>query len=358
MADEREANDPLIESDAQILVTGAAGFIGKWVVARLLAHGHKKVRCLVRPSLRKARTDWFPGAQADDPRIEFVEGNLLSREDCLRISESVQVIYHLAAGRGEKSFPSAYLNSVITTRNLVEASLQHCCLKRFVNVSSFTVYTNRNKPKGRLLDETCPVEKCPAQRGSAYCFAKVKQEEMILESTKRLSLPYVILRPGVVYGPGNEQIHGRIGTGTFGLFLHLGGSNSVPLTYVENCAEAIVLAGLIRGIDGEVFNVVDDDMPTSRKFLRLYKKNVRRFPSIYVPHFLSYLLCYCWEKYSAWSQGQLPNKFNRMDWHTSWKKTVYTNDKIKQRLGWRQIVPTNEGLNRYFQSCREKLRHA
>ena len=58
----------------------------------------------------------------------------------------------------------------------------------------------------------------------------------------------------------------------FGIFLHLGGSNPIPFTYVDNCADAIVLAGLTPGVDGEVFNVVDDNLPTSRQFLRLYKQ--------------------------------------------------------------------------------------
>ena len=103
----------------------------------------------------------------------------------------------------------------------------------------------------------------------------------------------MIVRPGSVYGAGKREIAGRVGIGTFGLFLHLGGSNTIPFTYVDNCAEAIVLAGLVKGVDGEVFNVVDDDLPSSRQFLRLYKKNVRRFKSLYVPHAVSYALCVC-----------------------------------------------------------------
>jgi nucleoside-diphosphate-sugar epimerase len=210
----------------------------------------------------------------------------------------------------------------------------------------------------RELDEDCPIEKRPGLRGSPYCFAKVKQEEMVIEYGLKRQLPYVNVRPGVVYGAGNEQIHGRVGIDTFGIFLHFGGSNKVPLTYVENCAEAIVLAGIVKGIDGEVFNVVDDDLPSSRRFLRLYKNQVGRFPSVYVPHLLSYGLCYLWEKYSAWSQGQLPDSFNRKDWHATWEKTIYTNEKTKRQLGWRQKVPTSKGLSMYFESCRKKKHHA
>jgi len=268
------------------------------------------------------------------------------------------IVYHLAAGRGEKSYPDAYLNSVVTTRNLLDACVHHGCLKRFVNVSSFTVYSNRDKQEGRQLDESCPVEARPALRGSAYCFAKAKQEGIVIEYSQKHCLPYVIVRPGVVYGPGNEQIHGRIGIGTFGLFLHLGGSNKVPLTYVDNCADAILLAGITKGIYGAVFNVVDEDLPSSRRFLSMYKGQVKRFPSVYIPAFLSYFLCYLWEIYTAWSQGQLPAAFNRRVWHATWKRTNYTNKQLKERLGWKQRMPTSEGLRRHFESCRAKERHA
>jgi nucleoside-diphosphate-sugar epimerase len=161
----------------------------------------------------------------------------------------------------------------------------------------------------------------------------------------------------VVYGPGNEAIHGRVGIGTFGLFLHLGGSNALPFTYVDNCADAIALVGLQRGTDGEVFNVVDDDLPSSQRFLRLYKRQVRRFRSMYVPHVLSYALCYVCERYSEWSEGQLPPTFNRRRWHANWRKTRYSNAKLKG-IGWKPPVLTAEGLRSYFEACRKRGNNA
>jgi nucleoside-diphosphate-sugar epimerase len=346
-------SDFLLNSDGRVLVTGAGGFIGRRAVASLLERGFTNVACLARPAPAPLQPNDFAGPD-EACAVEVLQGNLLSREDCLRVSRGAQVVLHLAAGRGEKSYPDAFLNSVVTTRNLLEACLHHRCLKRFVNVSSFAVYSNRDKPRGRLLDEESPMEQHPELRGQAYCFAKVRQDEIVMEYGRKQSVAYVILRPGVVYGPGNEQIHPRVGLGHFGLFLHLGGLNRVPLTYVDNCADAIVLAGLVKGIDGEIFNIVDDDLPSSRRFLRLYKKEVKRFRSIYVPHFLSYLLCLAWEKYAGWSQGQLPPVFGRGTWHTNWKKTAYTNAKLKQRLGWKQQIPTSEGLRRHFAACRAK----
>jgi len=354
-----ESDTFIIDRDDWILITGASGFIGSRLVEVLLEHGFRKVRCFVRSSggldkVKAMSTRCHPGA-----RLEVVQGNLLSREDCAAATKDVAVIFHLAAARGEKSVPDAFMNSVVTTRNLLESSLRHRCLRRFVNISSFAVYTNTQKPQGRLLDESCPVEQHPELRGDAYCFAKVKQEEIVSEYGQKFGIPYVNVRPGHVYGPGNEGMTGRVGINTFGIFLHLGGSNPIPLTYVDNCAEAIALAGLKElATDTEAFNVVDDDLPSSWRLLRQYKKNVRHFRSIYVPHFLSYTLCYLWERYSAWSEGQLEPVFNRRRWRANWKKTTYSNERLKTRLGWTPRVSTPEGLRAYFAACRERVQDA
>jgi len=345
-------------AETPVLVTGAAGFIGAKVVESLLAHGLRNIRCLVRPSGNAAKLEKLQSDLEGKAHLEIVRGNLLSNEDCIAMTKDVAIVYHLAAGTGEKSYPDAFMNSVVTTRNLLEGCLRHRSLKRFVSISSFAVYSNRNKRVKNLLDETSPVEERPVVRGEAYCYAKLKQDELIIDYGKKHGIPYVLLRPGVVYGPGKIAISGRVGRDPFGIFLHFGGSNKIPFTYVDNCADAIVLAGIVEGVDGEVFNIVDDDLPSSRSFLRAYKKKAKRFRSVYVPHALSYLLCYLWEKYSAWSHGQLPPVFNRPTWHANWKSTLYSNQKLKSRLGWQQKVPTGEGMNRFFEACRQKEVHA
>jgi nucleoside-diphosphate-sugar epimerase len=355
---ERNIHKRIVSPEDVILVTGATGFIGSRVVRHLIELGFMNIRCFMRPACstakRKLLSDWrHSGAQ-----IDVCEGNLLSREDCRRAVRDASVIFHLAAGRGEKSYPDAILNSVVTTRNLLDAAIAEGKLRRFVNISSFSVYSNIHKPRRNVLDETCPIEHHPLDRGDAYTFAKIKQDELTLEYGSRFNLPYVIVRPGHVYGPGNEAISARVGISPTGRFLHLGGSNTIPLTYVDNCAEAIVLAGLSHGVDREVFNVTDDELPSSRDFLKLYKANVDRFRSLYFPRFISYTLCWMWEGFSNWSNGQVPPVFNRKRWHAFWKNTQYSNRKLKQELGWRPRISTAEGLNRYFESCRERAAHA
>ncbi len=338
----------IIETSDRILITGAAGFVGSRVFDRLLELGFSNIACFVRSASKSPVVEAIARAHSPDAQVDVVIGNLLSPKDCEEACRGAKVIFHLAASTGEKSHPDAFLNSVVTTRNLLEASVQHASLRRIVLVSSFAVYTNRQK--SRILDESCPIELHPERR-DAYCYSKVRQEEIVQELARKYGFGAVLMRPGSVYGPAQYGITGRIGIGTFGLFLHLGGSNRIPFTYVDNCASAIALAGLVTGIDGEVFNVVDDDLPSSRQFLRSYKKHVRQFKSLYIPHAVSYLMCLLWEKYSQWSMGQLPPVFTVATWYSLWRKAQYSNSKLKQRVGWYPQICTAIALQQFFSSC-------
>ena len=342
----------LITPEEKILVTGANGFIGSRVVDRLLKLGFRNIRCFVRPSSDLSKLD-IVQRKYDNLCLEVYSGNLLSKIDCENSLKDISLVYHLAAGI-EKTFPGCYMNSVVTTRNIMDVLINNKAFKRFVNVSSFSVYSNYNMKRGELLDESCELETKFMERNEAYCFGKTKQDEIVVEYGQQYKLPYVIVRPGAVYGPGNYSLTARVGIDTFGLFLHLGGLNKIPLTYVDNCAEAIVLAGITSGVDGEVFNVVDDELPTSRSLLKKYKKNAFNFKSIYVPYRIFYLFCYLWEKYSHWSKGQLPPAFNTRKCAAYWKGNRFSNKKIKDLLGWKPGVPFEEASKRYFEYAKQR----
>jgi nucleoside-diphosphate-sugar epimerase len=322
-------------------------------VRSLLDLGLHQIRCFVRPSSDLGRLEQAThanGRSASD-RIEIVEGNLLSREACMRAVSGVSVIFHLAAGM-DKSFAGCFMNSVLTTRNLLEAGRAGNPAKRFVNVSSFAVYSNLSMPRGSWLDESAPLESEPTERQDPYGYAKLKQEQLVQQYGETHAIPYVILRPGAVFGPGKSSLSGRVGIDTFGPFLHMGGSNELPLTYVDNCADAIVLAGLVSGVDGHVFNVIDDDLPTSRAFFREYKRHARSIRSIPVPYPMAYLLSSLWESYSVRSGGQLPARFNRRRCAAEWKGNRYSNRKLKELTGWTPRVPFEQASRNFFEYVR------
>ncbi len=347
MSFEMNETNAIIPHDAKILITGAGGFVGSRVVGALLDQGYGNLRCLVRPSSDQTRMREASSGERG-ANVEVLVGNLLSRDDCREATRDVSVICHLAAGVG-KSFPDCYMNSVIGTRNLMDACLEHGVLKRFVNVSSFSVYSNADIPRGGLLDETCPLEPDPKLRHEPYVYGKVLQDQLVFQYAETHGIPYTIMRPSVVFGPGKVAIPARVGVDTFGFYMQLGGGLPICITYVDNCADALALACFKPGVEGEVINITDDDLPTGSEFLRAYKKRVHRMFSLYVPYPLFRLFCHGWEKYSKWSQGQLPPVFNRLRCAGYWKGNRYSNRKLKEKLGWQPRVPMHEALDRYFE---------
>ena len=120
-----------VSPDDRILVTGATGFIGSRVVENLLDRGFRNLVCFGRSSGKLSRVQ-NSGNRYPEAQVQLITGNLLSRRDCEIACKDVKLIFHLAAGTGEKSFPDAFMNSVVTTRNLLDASLQAGRLQRVV----------------------------------------------------------------------------------------------------------------------------------------------------------------------------------------------------------------------------------
>jgi 2-alkyl-3-oxoalkanoate reductase len=328
------------------LVTGATGFLGGSLVARLLAHGSEQVRCLVRPGSQTAHLEQLAVGTSS---LTLVRGSLATPDAAMAALGDADVVYHLAAGTGGAA-ADLFLNTVVASKNLPEAVLRRPRLPKVVLVSSLGVLGTAEMPRGALVDEDTPLEPHPERR-DLYSQAKLRQEQLFREYQERHKFPLVVLRPGAIYGPGGTPIPSRIGLNLPGIFLHLGGHNQLPITYVDNCAEALVVAGQRAGATGETYNVVDDDLPTSAAYLRRYQQEVRALRTVALPYPMLQALSWLCKRYYEYSQGQLPAFFTPYRSATSWGGNRFSNAKLKQ-LGWQPIVPTEEGLRRTFAALR------
>ncbi len=288
----------------KVLVTGAGGFLGVHVVERLLAHGYTDIRCFLREPGKAQRllelSKSYPEAQ-----LEIVYGNLRSKSDCANAVAGVSLMFHLAAGM--KGPPAElFTDSVVVSRNLLEALEARDDLPiektRVVLVSSFGVYGVVQLGRGARIDEQTPLEAHPELRDT-YSYSKARQEQLFWDLQRRAGFELVVLRPGVIYGPGGGHFSTRVGLQVGPVFFHLGGSNLLPLAYVDNCAEAIVVAGGHPDSAGQVYNVHDDELLTASRYLREYKRHVKRIRSIRLPYFATRLL--------AWSLETIPSPFAR-----------------------------------------------
>jgi nucleoside-diphosphate-sugar epimerase len=326
-----------------ILVTGANGFLGRAVVERLCGRKIPKVRCFVRPRSDHSRLD---ALQVEYPncKLEYVVGNLTSPADCRRALDGITTVFHLAAQM--KGAPaSLFLNTVVASNRIIEAMLQSGP-KRVVLVSSLAVYGPMYDGARPVLDEATPLERRPQKR-DVYAQTKLWQESLFRQLRAENGYELVVLRPGVIYGQGGQEFSPRMGMKVGNWLWRFGRNNLLPLTYVQNCAEAVVMAGLEPGLTG-CYNVIDDDLPTAGKYLREYRRRVGQIRSIWIPWWLTRGLSRAVEAYSNFSHGQLPPVLTPYKSAVMWRGSRFDNSKLK-RLGWRQVVSTPEALQLTFE---------
>jgi nucleoside-diphosphate-sugar epimerase len=312
-----------------VLLTGGGGFLGQRVLRKLAAQG-TPVRALVRPG---TSGDALSAALAGTDRAS-VDVHTASMGDPTALAKAltgVGVVLHVAASK-TGSAAAQVANTVVSSEALYAAAVA-ASVRRFVLVSSLGVLGAAGVPRGGTVDERTPIEPHPEWR-DPYTFAKVRQEELAWKYNRETGLPLVVVRPGVIFGEGQSLLGVRVGLPLFGLFLHLGRGNTVPLTYVDNCAEAVIAAGFAPGVEGRAFCVVDDDLPTSRYILRRYRRAVDPLAFLPVPFPVLRLVARANEGYSRRTNGHLPAVFTPYKVDALWKGHCFSNAAARQGLHW------------------------
>jgi nucleoside-diphosphate-sugar epimerase len=326
----------------RVLVTGSAGTLGRCVVEKLLASGEVYIRCLIRPhgdtGIFRSLSRRYP-----DAHLEIVTGNLTSAKDAARAVEDVDCVYHLAGAM--RGLPATiFLNTVVASQRLVEAL--RGTRTRVVLVSSIGVYETSHLPPGSMIDESIGLDSQPEKR-SPYFHAKIWQERIFRREAQESHRELVVVRPGILYGYGRPQVPGRIGILIGNLIFQFGDSTApLPLSHVQNCADAIALAGRHPEASGRIFNVVDDELPTIHRYLAHYRSQAKHTRTMHLSFLMTMLLARLVQAYRRRSHGQIPALHES---RALWGGYRFDNHQIN-KLGWTQAISTERGLREEFQT--------
>lgn len=255
-----------IESDAvsaasdSALVTGATGFIGGHLARHLLRSGWR-TRVLVREPAR---------LPADVRAIAEIAMGHLGDADSLRAAvKDVAVVFHCAANVRTWDSWQAYRDvNVSGVGNLIAAvAAANPRLARLVHFSSVDVYGFPEQP----CDEECPSPALPF----AYCDTKREGEALVHSQCRREGLPYTVLRPANVIGPGSQFV-ARIGAALHsGVMLTIdGGRANAGLLQVDNLSDWALWAARTPLTVGRIYNVRDAYDVTWAEFVRELRRGI------------------------------------------------------------------------------------
>lgn len=329
----------------RILVTGATGFVGRYTVAAALARGHR-----VAAVLRPASSGRELGRLLDHPGVEAVRVDLRSRAGLADALKGADSVIHLAAAKSG-DFYTQFAGTVVATENLLWAMGQ-AGVGRLVAVSTFSVYDYKALPGGSLLTETSPIDADPVKRDE-YARTKLLQEDLYRAFAADPQHRAVIVRPGLIYGR-DELWHALLGAELGPRFLRVGARATLPLLYVENCAEALVFAaeqltGDPSPVDGETINLVDDDLPTQGRYVELVSAVMEPPPSLFVPWPVMRVAADALDRANGMLLGgraKFPGIVVPEKLHGRFKPLRYTNAKAKRLLGWTPRYSTEEAVRR------------
>ncbi len=323
-----------------LLVTGASGFLGKYVVTEALRRGHQ-LRIVVRPGSDEKRLPWH-----NHPAVKLVRIDLRQPDGIVDAVRGTDSAIHLAAVKAG-NFDTQFANTVVATENLINAMIEAGVL-RLVAISTFSVFDYLYIRSGETLSEDSPLERDPTQR-DAYAQTKLIQEKVIRDFEQNHCGQVTIIRPGMIYGRDhlwNACLGAKVSEG---LWIRIGAQAQIPLTYVENCAEAIVSAAQCDEAIGETLNIVDDDLPTQSTYANKLARRMTPPRTILLNWTVMRLLSrtiWLGNKLLFKGQVKLPGIFVPARLHARFKPLHYSNIRAKQTLNWNPKYSLDIALDR------------
>ncbi|HEV8441082.1 MAG TPA: NAD(P)-dependent oxidoreductase [Methylomirabilota bacterium] len=325
----------------KVLVTGGTGFLGRHLVERLALEG-EEVWVLERSGQSVAGLRGLG--------VRFVPGDVRQWSSLRRAVEDKDVIFHCAGKVASSGRWVDFLEvNVLGTERLIQAAMA-AGVRRFVHVSSIGVYGAR--AEGSVVAEDDGYDDNAARGG--YTRSKIMADQIAFWYAQARSAPITVLRPATIYGPGGKNSLVRVGARVGKLNVVFGnGGNVLPLVYVDNVVDALLLAARRDEAVGRAYNVVDDERITQREFIRRMGQALgAKPPTLYLPLPVVRLLAAGADSAKAALRGRRSPQglFSRIA--RSLQGVEYDTSRAKAELGWKPRIDLESAVKRLKKDTR------
>ena len=323
----------------KVLVTGATGFLGKYVVEELVEHGYQ-----VRAFGRNSKV----GRSLENTSVSFFQGDLTKAEDLLDACQGMDMVVHAGAlSTIWGPWDDFYQANVLGTKYVLEACRQ-VGMQRLVYVSSPSIYA---APKDQLAikESDAPEE----NKLNNYIRSKLASEKLFNDYP---DVPSIILRPRGLFGIGDTSILPRVInlSQKIGIPLIGDGRQLMDMTCVENVALAIRLAIEAPEAKGEVYNITNGEPRAFRDLLEEsltgldYPIKYRKIPASLLSGIASSLE-FLYKFLNL--KGEPP--LTRYTYYLLRYSQTLDISKAERELGYRPKISISEGIEQYVQDYRK-----
>lgn len=330
----------------KILITGASGFIGGFLVEEALRRGYD-VWAGVRPTSDRSHLQ--------DPRIHFIDLAYRQPEklttQCKEFAASEggwDYIIHNAGLTKTLDKHQFFQVNAENTRHLIEAlAVADCRPKKFLLMSSLSSYGKGDEQTFRPIRSDDPQ-----QPNTVYGQSKLEAENHLRRQTY---FPYIILNPTGVYGPGEKDYFMEIKTVASGLDVAVGLTpQRITFIYVKDLATVAFLALGKEEVRNKTYLVADGDVYTDAEFARMIQDLVGKKHVLHArfPLAVAKAACYCSEWMSKLTKQ--PTALNT-DKYSILKQRNWICDvaPLQDELGFVARYPLRKGLEESIEWYRQ-----
>lgn len=319
---------PVSKAKPTVLVVGGTGFIGRRLV-RMLIDRNYGVRVLTR-NMRAAALE-FEGLN-----VELFVGSHGDAESAGRALDGIKVVYHLAKCEGKRW--QDYVDGDIAPTGVLAAAALTARVERFIYTGTIASYASDNSHD--VIDNRTPVDPAFARR-SHYARSKAACEALLQSMQRERGLPLVIMRPGIVIGPGSPPAHPGVGH-----FLsetrvdYWGdGTSPLPLVLVDDVADALARALDAPGALGQTLLLTSPPLMTARDYVAALEgymsARIDARPRTPWRYWMADMT-----KELAKNAVRHPNRRwpSLHDWRCQTQRARYDSRMTEQALGWRPVA--------------------